>query len=474
MSVWKTFVMTDVPRKKTRSLWFTLLLVAMCSHALVKQHSAIGTTDVILSDITTPTHNKHTVDASTQHAAVSTSAQHVAVDTPIPKEVTLESNKAALERNEVAIATTLPPRSDPFPPTQRQRVCVKWSVNSDDWWTHNPDWFVALENDTHYCFEPMPQDSPKAKLMLQMYHNQFQNNCSTVKTLSMWSSGWGADFSHIVNEMDNALKEQRPLQTLNRSPMGWSYATLPGGPKPVCPLRSEYCYLLNISNCPPVREDLYDGIPYHNIRYTPYTWYYEFVTRQQTWLRKEVYDYYKAHFQLTLPCSAIHVRRSDVALEGKHSRRYFPIEAYMNASYELDSNVLLLTDDQNAIPEAKAKFPGTNWMYEERQRHKGAEGGWQNPFPSGDAKYEVIVLLSSFKAVQHCRKLVRSSSNFGWLLEGLMRMTHDDNFTYYEVDAGQKRSDIAYANTTVLSRSNWTAEELAAFAKEKRMRRRRR
>ena len=34
------------------------------------------------------------------------------------------------------------------------------------------------------------------------------------------------------------------------------------------------------------------------------------------------------------------------------------------------NNIFLLTDDQNAIEEAEAKFPEKNWMYCKRPRHR--------------------------------------------------------------------------------------------------------
>jgi hypothetical protein len=358
--------------------------------------------------------------------------------------------------------------SDPFPPITRQRVCLLWSLNSDDWWTHHPDWFIAVENDTHYCFDPLPEDSEKAVFMRNVYRVQFETNCSNVVTLQMWHSGWGADYVNIVNKMDLTMAQGQPLQTQLPAPeQGWNFAAREDGSGAACPLRSQYCYFLNMSQCDPVPSQMVNDSPaVYGLRRPPFFWYMEFVTRQQTWLRKTVYDYTKSNFQLQLPCSAIHVRRSDVLLENHHSRRYHPIEEYLNASYNLDRNILLITDDQNAIPEAKVKFPEYNWMYENRTRFHGAEGGWQNPFPSGDPKYEVIVLLATFKAVRQCRKLVRSESNMGILLEGILAEAWgENNFEHYNVDDYKVVTSATFIETKNVSKSNWTAEDFLALSK---------
>jgi hypothetical protein len=69
----------------------------------------------------------------------------------------------------------------------------------------------------------------------------------------------------------------------------------------------------------------------------------------------------------------------------------------------LHENILLLTDDQNAIDEAHREYWMYNWMYFNRTRFRGTEGGWENHFPSGDPKTaEVVTLLSIYRAVRYC------------------------------------------------------------------------
>jgi hypothetical protein len=337
-------------------------------------------------------------------------------------------------------------RSDVFPPLDRNRTCVPWSVDSDEWWTHNPDWIVAMENDTHYCFDPMPEDSPKTQLIRRIYQNQFQGNCSDVYTVRMWNSGWGADMSNVANALHHALKMKRPLQTFAQP--FWHYAVLPNGTAEACGRRDQYCYFLNISQC--AAREYYPETTQMARRkfiHQDIMWYTQFASRPQTWLRKQMYEFSKVSFQLTQPCSVIHVRRADVVLHGKRSRRYHAIEEYMLEEFQLDTNVLILTDDANAIPEAQAK---------QRPRHKGAEGGWENHIPSGNPTHEMMVLQSTFKAVQQCHKLVRSNSGIGMYIEGMMKDAGKDDFVVFNIDASQQVHDRSFHESKVISRENWT------------------
>ena len=77
-------------------------------------------------------------------------------------------------------------------------------------------------------------------------------------------------------------------------------------------------------------------------------------------------------------------------------RAYIPIEAYVRAGRPLMdamgvNTVLLFTDSRGAIEEAMKcaqEFPevcgGVKFRYIEKKRWLGAEGGWENPFPTGD------------------------------------------------------------------------------------------
>lgn len=98
-----------------------------------------------------------------------------------------------------------------------------------------------------------------------------------------------------------------------------------------------------------------------------------------------------------------------MVLHGKYSRRYHAIAEYVRA-YQREQRkrqssfwypastlpdlheILLMTDDANAVEEAHALYPQFRWIHVQRHRHRGSEGGWENPVPSGNATYEVVVL----------------------------------------------------------------------------------
>jgi hypothetical protein len=138
--------------------------------------------------------------------------------------------------------------------------------------------------------------------------------------------------------------------------------------------------------------------------------------------------------KIKTPCTAIHVRRTDVVLHAEFSRKYRKIEEYVNALEKGTKNILLLTDDQNAIEEAQALFSEYNWMHIDRPRHRGVEGGWENQIPSDDPKLEVIVLLSIFRLVKKCSVLVHTQSNFAKVLEGEMQDTWGKDFYRVNLD----------------------------------------
>ena len=172
-----------------------------------------------------------------------------------------------------------------------------------------------------------------------------------------------------------------------------------------------------------------------------YMWYEEYSTRKQTWLRRKIYNY-TAAVDMQLPCSVMHVRRGDVALFDGYWRPYLNISDYVSATnrHTLKHNVLLLTDDKNAIDEAKRQYPAYNWMYLDRPRHKGSEGGWQSHRPSGDPALEVTIVLSILRLVRKCDTLVCGESGFADTVWHHMKDEKGDNATLVRIEhfAGHK------------------------------------
>lgn len=339
--------------------------------------------------------------------------------------------------------------------------CVPWYVDSDAWWTRHPDWSVSRENRTHYCFAPM-SDPEKASLFRRLHEVQFGGNCSNAWTRFMNNQGWASDFRHVIDALQHAAETGLPTQLHQDS--GWMFTVGPQAwtaegrqfvseeaarMEPVCPRMDLSCYFLDISSCPPTpRGERYHGDPDPKLaRDFPWMgslsgiWLVEYATRPKSWLRERLYRFYSRAIDMRTPCTAFHVRRGDsvLVIPGKKfpTRRYHAIEEYVNAAGEsITKNILLLTDDHNAIGEALTKFPGYNWMYTKRKRHRGSEGGFENTIPSGDPVQEVVAILSAFRSVQKCSTLVHSTSSFAEYLRGAMESTRQEGLRFVNMDDG--------------------------------------
>jgi Alpha-(1,6)-fucosyltransferase N- and catalytic domains len=341
---------------------------------------------------------------------------------------------------------TTPPYSDlPQPQPQQPQLsngmdhqhrptspwCVSWDINTDDWWTHNPQWYISDENETHFCFSR--HDDSNAILLDRLHQVQFHSNCSAAGGgiyKDMVSSGWASDWTHVMDGLQYALDNAVPFALEQRGP--WHYAASSQNNKTTtttCPSQGVSCYFLNITNCSYGKYQR-AKIAKERVSYDTkaHTWLYDYATRPQQWLRRDVYNYVAQQMHIVAPCTVLHVRRADVVLHGKSSRRYHNISEYMThieqqqqQQQQSTKNVFLLTDDQNAIDEAQHDFPDYHWMYLNRPRHRGAEGGWENQVPSKDPKFEVVVLLSTFKLVERCHAMVHSSSSLAYLMRHFLR-----------------------------------------------------
>ncbi|KAL7573644.1 hypothetical protein ACA910_008773 [Epithemia clementina (nom. ined.)] len=277
--------------------------------------------------------------------------------------------------------------------------------------------------------------------------------------------------------------------------------------KPACDKLTMFCYFLDISNCPAQDgrgKDYWDNfveptsrkdgpLPYRGIRSEK--WVNEFLFRPQTWLRKRVVDMVHqaitstsltgfntspvpvidgrqaktsstrggtVHLEngpLRSPCTVLHVRRSDVVAHNEWSRRYHSISEYLNqtdanlfmrkkygtnTTFPLYKNMLLLTDDDNAIKEAMTEHPHFHWMYLNRPRWKGAEGGWENQLASNDPLMEVVIILATFRMAATCDSLVHSNGKFGKLLA--MKIKENKNGMVWNIDSG--KANVYNANNS--------------------------
>ena len=326
--------------------------------------------------------------------------------------------------------------------------CVTWDVQTDGWWTHHPEWEVSTENDTHFCFQPI-ENPEKVDQMLKLYAIQFQSECSTTATRNdsgifkeMISSGWAADWMEVIDGLQYALEKSVPFSVFKRGQ--WHYAHDLESKVSACERKDPFCYFLNITICNNKEELQFtkgrqvrgrNRVSYDQPRFT---WLYDYATRPQQWLRREIYAYIrdKAGIRLVQPCTVLHVRRADVVLHNRHSRRYHAIKEYVDAANSSAvasrTNFFLLTDDQNAIEEARSEYPNCNWMYFDRPRYRGAEGGFEKQLPSKDPKSEVSVLLSTLKMVKTCNTLIHSTSGLADLIRSQMVGAN-----YINIDSGK-------------------------------------
>jgi hypothetical protein len=174
------------------------------------------------------------------------------------------------------------------------------------------------------------------------------------------------------------------------------------------------CKPQKIENDPLVKESWGDS----------YSLFYNYSTRAQQWLRKDIYDQFSlAEADITAPCSVVHVRRSDVVLHTERSRKYFPMSTYVDhlPAHRKNATIFLLTDDANAIDEAHEFYPELKWKYLNRKRWRGTEGGWENQTPSRSPKLELAIIMATLRLAQRCDTIVHSSSQFAEVLKLVMR-----------------------------------------------------
>jgi len=232
-----------------------------------------------------------------------------------------------------------------------------------------------------------------------------------------------------------------------------------------------FCYFLPLSKCP--AEEVGNRAGYLEDKFSgteKYQTYYEYATRRQTWLRKRIYDYAKAQ-NIMPPCTAIHVRRGDVVLHGGDlKRRYHAISEYIHATNNLDKNVYIMTDDQNALNEAKIEFPNIHWMYIDRPRYRAAEGGWEKQIPSNDPTFEVTALLTEFQVARKCTRLIHSRSGFATQLYWEMKSTGND-IERIDLDtlSDERVHDAGHGDTLNISLAYSDAAAAAAAAKHRRL-----
>lgn len=297
--------------------------------------------------------------------------------------------------------------------------------------------------------------------------------CPTTMLKRFISSGYNADTEHISGILRKAIAFNTPYQVAPvrlgkrgvapfwEGTVGWSY-TFSG-----CPSNFLDCFFLAHSPCPAVQVDILDGPGHLSVSPSRYKerplfisgseeWYaqavglhtdkplhatgdyfgptvshvlYSYIFRPNYRLRREIQRRVDAFSLEPDTCSIMHVRRGDSVMHSGQGRAYLSIESYVRAGRPLMDalgihTVLLFTDSIKAIEEAlrcEQEFPdvckGIQWRYVQKKRWVGAEGGWENPFPSGNATEELLAIQLEFALAQKCSMAVLGNSGYGDLLK---------------------------------------------------------
>jgi hypothetical protein len=388
----------------------------------------------------------------------------------------------------------------------RDGFCVSWEVNMDPFWTaHWTTWKIGAQNRTHQCFDVI-RDAHHLRILLSLARVQFPPGHKSVPESVMikrhTGSGWGIDWAHVVDGLLYAV-DHKTVPVVVISPEDWKYAssfdaTFAEGEaqtSTTCTTRDIHCFVLPTHNLTIDAADLRNNEPirflheWRGFASSPTALHVlEFATRSQTWIRREgAILASQAYPGMSLPpspaahsalCVAFHVRRGDVVLHGKHCRRYHAIAEYVRAYQHEQTNrrsfwnsasslpnldeILLMTDDANAVVEAETQYPNLRWRYVPRPRYRGSEGGWENPIPSGNSTQEVIVLqaLEQLLRIQgrtcDVPVLVHSKSNLADYLYAHLLMANP-NAIRIDLDQQNPRRvhSIENARSVELSQSEW-------------------
>jgi hypothetical protein len=298
--------------------------------------------------------------------------------------------------------------------------------------------------------------------------------CANTKVTRITGSGYSADTFNVYSFLRKALQGNLPVQvspcTLGRRAtpplwegiQGWIYTF------DACPSHFLDCYFLDHSPCPHIRFDIENiGLSGFNNSRRQLTdinqeakpsWWSDAVgyptdnipdrsiqdlTQGGIPSRHVLYSYlFRPNYSLRRDvqiamseflrdgdlssCAVMHVRRGDVVFHSGAARSYLPVEVYVRAARPyLDElqikTIFLLTDSQLAVQEAlncEKDYPGgacdgIKWRYVNKHRWVAAEGGWENPFPSGNSRTEFLNIQLEFALSQRCDLGIFGGSGFG-------------------------------------------------------------
>jgi hypothetical protein len=360
------------------------------------------------------------------------------------------------------------------------QCCSPWSINTDDWWTtHSDGWELApLDNATHTCFTRVRASTPKGQFLQALHHQQqwppknydvqqeqLQQQCSTVLQVPQISSGYAAALMAVARSFYAAFQAKRPFQiTRAHAAARWNFS-----PRPLntsssitssssssateqqhwayCETQDMNCYYLPLSPCPAVigqNNGERGDKPATGMAKDEFRWLRQYAARPRHVVRWHLQQYMMQQKQLARlqPCTAIHVRRGDIAFG--RGRRYAAVEEYLQAGQVVKGEtVVLLTDDVTAIEEVERYHrQDYNWVYLDRPRFRGAEGGFEGFIPSQDPALEILAIMAEIKMASQCHKLVHGKSGFvALIVEALENSGQAFEIVYLDTQQDKKQQE---------------------------------
>jgi hypothetical protein len=344
--------------------------------------------------------------------------------------------------------------------------CGSWDVDGDKFWLHNPDWEVSLENETTYCFAPM-KNQEKAEFFREVYAQQWTlANCSEVITSTQINSGFGASSTWLAEVFMKALQKGKPFQIATpKHP--WLYGPRDKSSWAYCETEDITCYYLPVSVCP--RESTEQERVWHRPRgkrqWLEWHWLQSFIKRPKQITRHKLFEK-RLSMNLKLPCTTMHVRRGDAGMPRQPYRRYAAVQEYLDlAKIEEGANIVLLTDDQTTIDEIHEYHQNYNWIYYDRPRNSGVEGGWESHIPSGDGAAEILAIETEMAVASQCNRLVHGKSGFMKVLRGIMDMD-GKNYTAYELNTSVSKVEAAKWSNNATARAEFFMKEMEEYRRK--------
>lgn len=315
--------------------------------------------------------------------------------------------------------------------------CAPWHVDADEWWVHHPEWEVSSENTTHSCFERL-KDKDRRTFLRQVYTLQWENNdCSNQVQKTQISSGYAAAVMATSRSFYAAYRSNTPFQiSKGHVNATWNFAPRNASHWAYCATKDMNCYYLPLSPCPGTlgRDDGERGNkPTASKQRLEFLWLRRYAFRPRQKLRKKVLEFANAHVPSTMstPCSVIHVRRGDIAFG--RGRRYIAVDEYLEAgNITKGETVVVLTDDVSTIEEIERYHAADyNWVYLQRPRFRGSDGGFEGFIPSTDPASEILAILVEIDLAGQCGKLVHAKSGFVVAIQDAMELSGNEFQTVY-------------------------------------------